>query len=57
LNPIGFIDAWFGDINGGGAAKPHREPGNQRLKDGLDLLAFGEIRIPFFLFCQRRLLA
>ncbi len=51
LDPVGFVDARLGDINGCRATEPHRELGNQCVEDCFDLLPLGEIRIPFlFLF-------
>src|SRR5680860_1073811 len=53
---VGFVNAWFGDINGCRTAHSNGKLRYIRVKDRFNLLPLCEIRIPFFLFFQRRLL-
>ena len=56
-NPVGFINARLGDVNGGRASQAHGKLGDQFIKERLDLLPLGEVRVPFFLFFDGRLLS
>ena len=55
-NPICLIDARLGDVNGCRATQAHGKFGDKLIKERLDLLPLGEIRVPFLLFFERSLL-
>ena len=55
-NPVGFINARLGDINGCRAPQAHGKLGDKLIKECLDLLPLGEIRVPFLLFFKGSLL-
>jgi hypothetical protein len=51
------VDARLGDINGCCATQTHGKLRNKSIKGCLYLLPLGEIRVPLFLFFDRRLLS
>src|ERR1035437_9619135 len=56
-NPVGFINARLGDINGCRAPQAHGKLGDKLIKECLDVLPLGKNRVPFLLFSKRSLLS
>jgi hypothetical protein len=55
-DPVGFVDARLGDVNGCRATQSHRKLGDKLFEECFDLLPLGEVRIPLLLFFRRSLL-
>ena len=56
-NPVGFVDAGLGDVNGCRAAQSHGKLRDKLIEECLDLLPLGEVGVPCFLCIERSLLS
>ena len=55
-NPVGFINARLGDVNGCRASQAHGKFGDKFIKECFYLFSFGEIMVTFFLLLDGSLL-